>query len=239
MTSPAIFKTLYQRVFQIQWNGATGSCFTMEVEGRQYICTAKHCVEGFGSGDQLQILKEGDWHTFSPTLVGYGTYHADICVLAVDFQLSPSYGLNWDSAKMGPVQEVYFLGFPYGWHVKSYDPDWRYPKPLVKRGTLSGTENASAVVHYIDGHNNPGFSGGPVVYTNTMPGSWLSVAAVISGFMYEPEPIVDQQNQSTVLRYLSNTGIIVAYDIRHALEAVRSNPIGYELNESWRFISGT
>lgn len=38
--------------------------------------------------------------------------------------------------------------------------------PFIKRGTISAINGSKpdAVVLYIDGFNNPGFSGGPIVY---------------------------------------------------------------------------
>jgi hypothetical protein len=38
--------------------------------------------------------------------------------------------------------------------------------PFMKRGSMSAVDasNPNAVVYYIDGFNDPGFSGGPVIY---------------------------------------------------------------------------
>ncbi len=55
-------------------------------------------------------------------------------------------------------QQVWFLGYPYG--LGSHFPNGEFP--FIKRGTMSAIDstNPHAVVLYVDGFNNPGFSGG-------------------------------------------------------------------------------
>ena len=76
----------------------------------------------------------------------------------------------------------------------------------------------------LDGHNNPGFSGGPVFFTSR-DDQLPKVAGVISGFRYNWEPIF-LQGQPTDLSFQYNTGIIVAWSIAHAVEIINGNPIG-------------
>jgi hypothetical protein len=87
-------------------------------------------------------------------------------------------------------------------------------------------EHAASGIHrvYLDGHNNRGFSGGPVVFKE--PGSQLfKVAAIVSGYRYSEEPIY-QGDDPLQLSYRENTGIVLAYGIQHAVELARGNPIG-------------
>ena len=79
-------------------------------------------------------------------------------------------------------------------------------------------------------HNDPGFSGGPVVYSSPNQHDF-KVAAVVSGFRFENEPIY-VGNQQTSLAYRYNTGIIVSCGIRHAVELISANPVGFELSSS-------
>ena len=58
------------------------------------------------------------------------------------------------------------------------------PLAFMKKGIFSATTNENgAVVFFLDGHNNPGFSGGPVVYRdlNQSGAPVFYVAAVVSG----------------------------------------------------------
>lgn len=37
------------RIFQLKWNDVPFSGFTIDVDDRQYLCTAKHCLNDFDS----------------------------------------------------------------------------------------------------------------------------------------------------------------------------------------------
>ena len=37
------------------------------------------------------------------------------------------------------------------------------------------------------------------------------------------------EDQVTPLAYRANTGIIIAYDIKHAVDLIEQNPIGFQL----------
>jgi hypothetical protein len=60
-------------------------------------------------------------------------------------------------------QDVYFLGYPLPERVRLVGT-----LPFVKRGIASGRAEINGVhVWLVDGHINPGFSGGPVVFNQT------------------------------------------------------------------------
>jgi hypothetical protein len=92
--------------------------------------------------------------------------------------------------------------------------------PLVKRATLSAIQPEEDVtILYLDGFNNPGFSGGPVVFYP--PGSnMLHVAGVISGYRIDPLEVVDEERPDWRAVVEANSGIIVAHGIGHATEAI-------------------
>ena len=96
--------------------------------------------------------------------------------------------------------------------------------PFVKKATMSLLDGE---VFYLDGHNNPGFSGGPVVYIEP-PSREYRVAAVVSAYRAEPQPIYAGSVEMP-LTYRYNTGIIVTHAINAALRLIRSNPIGCDL----------
>jgi len=117
--------------------------------------------------------------------------------------------------------------------------------PSVKRCTLSGSIVQSGItVFVLDGINNLGFSGGPVVTRN---GAAPEVFAVVSGFHAEPlevlpaseqgqayvsplpaPPALPGQKPSSGKKQIveSNSGLILAYDLTPAIKAIRANPIG-------------
>jgi hypothetical protein len=82
-------------------------------------------------------------------------------------------------------QDAYFLGYPYGLHAEGGSLNAHFPLAIVKKACLSmfalGGPDAYIL---LDGHNNPGFSGGPVVFAPNGQGAPTNVAAVVSGYKY-------------------------------------------------------
>jgi hypothetical protein len=159
-----------------------------------------------------------------------------------------------------------FLGYPYGSGWRANTPLYTLNKeskssipgngnklppqtsgwfwsPFVKHCILSGSKSRNGITMFVlDGINNLGFSGGPVV---TGRGTSLKVFAVISGFHVEPlevrsapegtqsyisptsPPQPGQKSKSGTKEIVeSNSGLIFAEDITSAIKAIRANPIG-------------
>jgi len=81
---------------------------------------------------------------------------------------------------------VDFLGFPYGLRSSIKGANGPYPLAIIKRGTISGSvpldpsKKANEIL--LDGYNNPGFSGGPIVYRDLNQSSVvMNVIGVVSG----------------------------------------------------------
>lgn len=225
-----VSSNILKRTFNVQYGKGTGTCFTIDHEGKQYIVTAKHVVEGFGSKDSLSIFHERKWKKLSCDLVGLGEGDIDIAVLASSYQISPALVLPATAGNMILGQDVYFLGFPYGLRSEIGALNSDFPLPLVKKACVSSFNFGTAKMDYmlLDGHNNPGFSGGPVVYHtpwNYNPQDPVKVAGVISSYRFEWDAVF-LKGQQTPLEYRYNTGLIVAFSINHAIELITANPIG-------------
>ena len=166
-----------------------------------------------------------------------------------------------------------FFGYPYGGGWKANTPAYFTDKqskspapgngiklppapslwfwsPFVKRCTLSGSIAQNGITVFIlDGINNLGFSGGPVV---TRSGASPLVFAVVSSFHAEPlevlpapetgqayvsplppPPALPGQKSASGKRQVveANSGLILAYDITPAIKAIRANPIGPSMAE--------
>ena len=115
----------------------------------------------------VQIFQDGTWKNLPAELVGHGAGSNDITVLAPVTQLSVRYPLHATTAGLTLGQDVLFLGFPYGLANELGELNNYFPVPLVKKGIVSALQFEEARVLLLDGHNNPGFSGGPVVYQST------------------------------------------------------------------------
>jgi hypothetical protein len=114
-------------------------------------------------------------------------------------------------------------------HTEVGELNRHFPLPLVKKGALSAVYFGPDKHLLIDGHNNPGFSGGPVVFSqpNKVPPKY-KVAGVISAYRYEWDSVF-LEDQETSLRFKYNTGIVIAQDIAHVISIIESNPIGFSL----------
>ena len=92
-------------------------------------------------------------------------------------------------------------------------------------------------VWILDGINNEGFSGGPVVFRT---GPDQKIMAVISGYVTEPadvissgaKKVVTKGSQTTAqatrpkVKVNVNSGFIIAYDIHYVVDAIQMRPIG-------------
>ena len=222
---------ILQRTFKIK-STDEGTCFTIDVDNRQYIVTARHIVEGIFGQSTVKIMQDKKWKNLQVTLVGHSKGTVDISVLAAEVQISPTHPLSTTTTGIYLGQDVYFLGFPYELTNEAGKKNMNFPLPLVKKGIVSMFEFNENII-LLDGHNNPGFSGGPVVFHPKSHSYDLSVAGVVAGYRFDREPVYKNQEQEQKGKplgyYKANTGIIVTYEIKHALKLIRQNPIGLQL----------
>lgn len=216
-----------QRTFHLAYGDVRGTCFTVDLDGRQYIVTAKHIVPEATGAIDIQVHHETTWKTLPCRVVGAGAGGVDILVLAPPWPISPALQLTPTGDDLYLGQDVYFLGFPYGLQAQVGEMNADFPIPLVKRACVSMFSLLHGTEKYLllDGHNNPGFSGGPVVFAPSDNYRELRVAGVVSGYRFDWDKVYSD-NAETSLSYKYNTGIVIAYSISHAVELVYANPIG-------------
>ena len=109
---------ILQRTFRVQYGQQTGTCFTIEVDSKQYIVTARHVLEGIHQNDTLHLQHERQWKEFPVSLVGVGNGDVDIAVVAARHVLSPTHQLIPTTQDLYLSQDIYFLGFPYGLQIE-------------------------------------------------------------------------------------------------------------------------
>ena len=227
----SITTNILHRTFQLSFGKSRGgTCFTVDYDNRQYIVTARHIVEPITDSATIRIKHEKVWKDCLVNLVGHCEGEVDISVLAAGLQISPKHPLptSYDNIILG--QDVYFLGFPYGLTSEIGELNRNFPLPLVKKAALSAV-NPDTILFYLDGHNNRGFSGGPVVFFEMgKPANKLSLAGVVSGYHSSMEPVYLEEKR-TSLEFKYNTGIILAYGIKHAVDLISQNPIGFNLED--------
>ena len=220
----SVTTNILQRTFHIQHQGSTGTCFTVDVEGGRYLITARHVVECIGKNAVVELSYKRSWVSVPVRLVGHGIGDIDVSVLAPQQLFGPTHPLSLTVAHLVLAEDVYFLGFPYGLSMEVQTKlNGGFPLPLVKKATVAAIQFQDQPL-LLDGHNNVGFSGGPVARRGTAKEQ--IVIGVVSGYQAERECVRDEHGDETSYTYETNTGIIIAHHISQALDIVRANPIG-------------
>ena len=233
-----VTSNIIHRTFHIRWNDSTGTGFTIDRGSKQYLVTARHVVRGIKSGNAIKIFHDKEWKNLVVNVVGVGKGNVDVAVLACSFRLSPSLPLGASAMGLVYGQPVFFLGYPFGWDAGGERINRGVPLPFVKAGIVSAMEFGDVSRIFLDAHGNKGFSGGPVVFVPFgQPNNELRVAGFVTSYPI-PEflPIVDSNGETITDRrgkpighVKENPGFVVAIDIKHALELIDANPIGFQL----------
>ena len=215
---------VYDRVFFV-CGERYGTAFSFDVDGRQYLISARHVI-GEQANSTLKLYINKQWIDGPTTVVGVGRGEIDITVLAPSKRLSEDIELE-PSLALVLGQDVYFAGFPLKMHANAGELMYGRPMPFVKKGTLSaGWDPEDSVKRlYVDAINNEGFSGGPLVFQEHTTGK-LKVAAVVSKYRTEDEPVLGRDGEETGMTVKYNTGFLIAYSIKHALDLIKQNPVG-------------
>ncbi len=222
----------FQRVYAVRIGNLQGSAFTIDVDNKQYLVTARHLFRDNSTSQNISIFFDTAWANIQVKLVVPLVDSFDVAVLAPPFQLSPTADLITTIDKIVIGQEMFFLGFPS--MLRSIDKglvNRGYPLAFVKKAVLSaiGLGRFGNKMLYLDGHNNPGFSGGPVVFWNQGYNKQC-IAGVISGF--RGERLLKPDNTRTLVptdSLFGNSGIILATPIDVALDMITRNPIGAKI----------
>ena len=232
-----ITSNVIHRTFHIGWGDFTGTAFAIDHASKQYLVTARHVVDGIASGNVIKLLHEREWKDLTVNVVGIGRGEVDVAVLACSVRLSSPLPLVASSADLAYGQSVSFLGYPFGWDVGGEQINRGVPLPFVKAGIVSAIKSGDVSRIFLDAHGNKGFSGGPVVFVpNGRPRNEWHVAGVVISYPTPLLPIVDRNGKpfpnpaGEPIGYVQeNPGIVVAIGIRHAVELIDANPIGFQL----------
>ncbi len=217
------------RVLRIKTPADTGSAFTIEVDGRQYLITARHLLEGFGSEGEVDLWMEGRWSRVRVRAIYPAKETVDIAALDAGRPLTVTFPLEPSAGGLTLGQQVYFLGYPYGLGTPGLALPGFGEVPFLKSGIISAMDDRDpeANVFYLDGHNNPGFSGGPIVFWHSESGRFR-VAGVVRGYRNEALPVLKKKNLDDPraqahndLYTRANSGIVIGYNIRHIVDAIR------------------
>jgi len=207
-----IFATadILQNVFLISTDSGTATSFVIERSGREYLITARHAFKKkniHNSVVNFKIYHIDKWMKLTGRLLLHEDSSIDIAVITLDEKLQVIKPLEVaESYSIG--QECYFFGFPYGKFFSSFQ---NTIYPFVKHAIISAfTEK----IVFLDGINNIGFSGGPVVVKDGKDNR-LKICCVVTAY-YPEYNSIEKKAGSKIdsLRYYSNSGIIFSYPLR-------------------------
>ena len=225
---------LLLRVLPLRIGRQSGTGFTIEVDQRQYLVTAKHILVG-GLPPAIDIQLD-EWSNVPVKLVGAGKDDQDVLVLAANRQLSRVLPVDEGSGGMMLGQPVRFLGYFRSVQTSPLPGYKHRGAPLVMSGIVSGFQFAGAGGSssiWVDGHNNRGFSGGPVVYqpaqAPTRDDCRWKIAGVISGYVNAPLEVKSATGGPTAAVVFANAGLLRAVPMRIVRELIDLNPIGFSI----------
>lgn len=114
-------------------------------------------------------------------------------------------------------QDCYFLGFPYFGTLtpKALGLNAGFPLPFIKKAVVASINNPNI---YFDGHNNPGFSGGPLVFWDHFK-KIQKIMGIVSAYVTQTGEIKPIPT-ATGAFYTENSGIGLAYNIKPAKELI-------------------
>ncbi|MFW5645391.1 MAG: trypsin-like peptidase domain-containing protein [Bacteroidota bacterium] len=210
---------ILKNVLHLKNKKTTGSCFMIDSGKKPFFITARHIIKKLKASDGIEMYLDQRWKKIYLTTVDHHPT-ADVSVFETDLNINLP-GLQTSVQKITQGQEVYFLGFPDHFQPKKgTNPSANNPLPMKKKATISCIIRDNNG-HYLllEGLNNPGFSGGPVVFQDPKDQTF-KVAAIISG--YKPSSQTNSPRGKLYPLSLSDkTGTILAYSVENAMDLIR------------------
>lgn len=231
-----------------------GTAFTIEVDSRQYLVTAKHILKELCDREEglIEVFKNRQWIPLKVEILKCAD-PVDIAVIVPPRQLTITYTLPPSCEGLILGQDTYFVGYPLG--IAEGTAGIPSNLGLVKKAVLSQFDvhpECGSMRFLLDGCNNPGYSGSPLVFSDT--GGVLKVAGVMSGYLPQltevkrvheigsvdelreavrtGKEILHKEGNEFVVEETNdlfasiNSGIATAWDIKSAVELIRKNPVG-------------
>ena len=202
---------ILNRTVFIKAGNEAGTAFALDYKGKLYLVTARHVIAALPTSNAtIQIWQDEQWKDYKTVKTLFpASSNVDIAVFETAEKVAAPYQIQPFGEAGGTMgQQVWFLGYPFG--ISSHFGNGKRA-PFMKRGTLSAIDatDPDAIVIYLDGFNNPGFSGGPVVFWDFSSHTY-KILAVVQGYKEDSaKVIVNGQHVDTPL--LVNTGIVTAY----------------------------
>jgi S1-C subfamily serine protease len=102
-----ITTNVIQRTFHVRTGDSIGTCFTVDIDEKQYIVTAKHVASDIIGTTSISIFHDNQWKNIDVTLIGHCDSEIDISVLTTNLRLSPDFALPPTMGGIIYGQDVY------------------------------------------------------------------------------------------------------------------------------------
>ena len=186
-------------------------------------------IEGVAASNAIiEVWRSGKWEDYHTVKTLYpSSADADIAVFETNETAAQPFGITptetQTTAGVTFGQQAWYIGYPYGMSSVLAKGSTITALPFMKRGSMSAVDASSpdTVVFYIDRFNNPGFSGGPVIYWEFATHAYKILAVVQSYRTDRAKELINGQPVDTDI--LVNSGILVSYSIRHAIDAIEKS----------------
>jgi S1-C subfamily serine protease len=233
LAQDAVPAEILQRTMILQTPTERGTTFTIDHKGKLYLVTARHVVAGLPTQNtSVQLLQNGRWLTENISKILFPPLaSSDVAVLVTDETVKEPFSIQPARDPQGPTlgQQVWFLGYPMAEALRSHAPakggSGVIEYPFIKRATMSAlvSDAPNPTVFFLDGFNNKGFSGGPVLFWDFGSHTYC-LLSVVSGYRDEnAQVLVNGQHMDTNI--LTNSGIIISWSIDAAIDAIEANEI--------------
>lgn len=223
MAQDYLTSEIITKVVNIKVGSSGGSSFIINHSGDNYLITAKHVLGKVKDKQKLifEFYQDSLWKKIEGTVLLHDNPKIDIAVIDLHDKTKRENHTELTTAGMIYGDEGYFLGFPYGLRVEDASSlNSGLPLPLVKKAVLSAFFNKDGILTlFLDGQNNPGFSGGPIVFRNTdktKKHKW-NIIGVVSAYRTQNNELITPFGK---LSYHENSGIMIGYGINHAIEII-------------------
>jgi len=205
---------IIRQTYLIQTDDLTrGTCFLIEVDNHEYLITAKHLFSSKlqnGDSTRISIYQENKVENLNVEFYIHNDTALDIAVLKLKKSIKVMSPFSIEgNVTLG--QDIYFLGYPSFNGNQFYTSGIIGILPLIKKGIISGwVKNGTYFLYFLDGHNNPGFSGGPALCIDSNTQKPV-IFGVISGYYFESKPVKNKKEQDEETHIQENSGIVKCY----------------------------
>lgn len=208
---------ILQRVFFVKYWNNVWTAFTIEVNNKQYLISAKHIFSWFDKSDNIEIFHQNQRKKILVEAIFCDKDTIDIIAFKLPLQISPKYEIIPSFGNIILSQDVFFLWFPYSFAAPDFELNRWFPFPIVKKWILSAMwikDEYWNELFLIDWHNNKWFSWWPVVFFENNSRK-LHIWWVISWYYIDQKDI---QEQTKFIQ--ENSWLFYGYSIKYIVDVL-------------------